>query len=158
MALAAISETILVSLIIIGANVTFAIIGLYEYAYRPRTTRNRAKLFSYARSKLKELISDIKIPIEQSEIDDFKSELEELNTIVRRPDDFLKWRVYLLGLLVLLGVTAVYSLFNPDQTLLDYTLSQWSGFFFVILMIANGAYIYEVWRIDRMIEKLKVGE
>ena len=144
----------LLALISIGATMTLGVIGLYERVYRPRIEKNKDKLLRYANAELKSLVRRIKIPADSETMEDFSNELNWLNKLVKRPGDFLEWRKYLLISLVALGIAVGYGVYNPTELISDYPAYAWCILLFVINLIANGYYLYEVWNIDNNISEI----
>lgn len=144
----------LLTLISIGAAMTFGVIGLYERVYRPRIEKNKDRLLKYANTELKILVRRIKIPTNSKTMEDFSNELNWLNKLIKRPSDFLGWRKYLLISLVALGIAVGYGVYNPTELISDYPAYAWCILLFIINLVANGYYLYEVWNMDSSISEI----
>ena len=76
----------------ITLNLFIVVVSLYELHYRKNIEGSRKMLTFYIKRKLGKLITILKVPMEQKARTSFSNELDKLNTIVGRPDDFLRWR------------------------------------------------------------------
>ena len=83
--------------------------------------------------------------------------MNELNKLVTRPDDFIKWRKWLAVAIVVLGGLAAYAAYMPYEVVLERPNMEWFLLAFFLVIIGNGYFIYEVFKVDEHITKLERG-
>ncbi|MCJ7768412.1 hypothetical protein MUP79_08480 [Candidatus Bathyarchaeota archaeon] len=142
-------------LVVIGVNFTLGVLGLFESVYRPKVENNAALLQSYVMSELAKTKDQIKLPTDPELLQRELSRLDDLNKTLRRPDDFLRWRSYLVVLLVVLGVVAAFGFYDPNFLVINVPLSLWSVVAFVLSVTLNGVFLLFTLKVDRLIQRVK---
>ena len=145
------SIEILVGLLTPAVAITLGVLTLYETTYRRRFEENAALLTGYLDSEADKIKSGIKLPMKPESLQQALNRLATLNTKSRRPDDFLNWRLYQLGILMLLAVFAVCASLDPSFVLANVPIFWWALVILLLLFCMNCAFLYFCLQIDRLI-------
>jgi len=128
-------------------------VEFYERTFRGKIEKNRDLIWGYVQSEKQKIKDDIEIPM-RSDSRNLSAKLEDLSKLVERPDDFIKWRKWLTILLVTFGGIAGYVAYRPVDTICLLPNLEWLVIAFFAVILANGVFIHEVFKVDERITKL----
>ena len=126
-------------------------VEFYERLFRNKIEDNRERLWRYVESQTAQIKQEIKVPSDPRSL---SIKLNELNTLVKRPDDFLKWRKLLVVAVVGFGGFAAYVSYDPFSVIWLLSNIAWLAIVFFLVMLANGVFIYHVFNVDEKISEL----
>jgi hypothetical protein len=129
-------------------------VEFYERIYRGRIEDKRESIWRFVQIETEKVRKSIVVPT-RSDPKRLSSRLNELNKLVSRPDDFIKWRKWLVVAIVFLGGLSAYVAYMPDQVIFQRSNMEWFLIAFFLVIAGNGYFIYEVFKVDEQITKLE---
>jgi hypothetical protein len=150
-------ESIRLPILFFSLNLLIAVITLYELHYRKRIEQNRPKIVKFCKSELRKLVKEIKIPIPDKEYRktrDVGYSISSLDTLMGRPDDFLRWRNWMLVPIVL--EAGVLGIISAKGATVNVGWLQLFGFISAISIFSSIYYLHAIWSVDYKIREIKV--
>jgi len=128
-------------------------VEFYERTFRDKIEKNRDLIWIYVQSEKEKIKDNIEIPM-KSDPEILSAKLKGLSKLAERSDDFIKWRKLLTIFLVAFGGIAGYVAYKPLDTIYLLPNLEWLVITFFVVLLANGVFIYEVFKVDERITKL----
>ena len=129
-------------------------VEFYERIYRNKIEDKRESIWRFVQIETEKVKNQIQVP-SRSDPSRLSARLKELNKLVSRPDDFIKWRKYLAVAVVLLGGLAAYVAYMPYEMVFQRPNMEWFLLAFFLVIAGNGFFIYEVFKVDEQITTLE---
>ena len=128
-------------------------VEFYERIYREKIEKNRELIWGYVQAEQKRIKDNISIPLKVNS-QDLSAELDGLNKLAKRPDDFIEWRKRLTVLVVVFGGFAGYVAYRPLDIVFLISNVEWFVIAFFVVLLLNGYFVYAVFKVDQKITDL----